>query len=894
MQTFYGPGKALASCPADDFQLPEAAVVSSGSAQVCGGYGGQDVRAGAGGTFYRVGPKKSARSVSASAAIRGYSGVRSPAGTGASAAGLAAVQCAAELRRLARSQEAGTGARAGAEPLLAKIAAGAAELRPHTLANTVWSLARLFWSIPPLVDIVCGAALEQQEALAMTDVSKAMWSMARLLYAPDPAFNAFANLAVGACAAATVQEVASVSWALAKLRESHMPLWDALSTQALLKLHEFQTQSCTNVLWSAARLPEPPDGQLCSGFCSLACELVGEFNRQDLTNTAWALAMLRRCDDALLEAIAGRSVDIIRTFQWQDLANSYWAFAKLQVMHTPFLCEVSEVARMRMANADPQNISNLAWSLAALKIEDGALMDCLSSSALAMMNQFEMQEVSNTVWALAHLQRSDVPLLKALSIRASTCHRAGNVQNLTNTAWAFATLRFRGTTMLFHALAREAIATVEQFREQDVSIVAWAYGRMEVRDAELLDALAAQALRKIDGFDGRPQQISNLAWAAAVLDFRSLPLMDGLAHAAVLTSAEHFSPQELANVLWAYASLRLANAPLLHAFAPTVAWAARAEVPGNRASCAWAEEASTQNLVNVTWAVELLRQSHDSNLDSPLLGSSLTRFLRQCESSLGVEWTTLAGLVEAAGATACCDDFMQSYRSRILKPTLNALRALRVASDERSVEEALQRLQDWVEAVQLPHFGGVASTCEALEAAGSRPLPDGGLVVGSWGQRARQEVSRAAWWSCPRAAVSSQGVVAWVAAELRTRGSDAGIREAGKLFFADDSAEQAIFIERSIRPLYLQVPRGGHAERRALLAILRAAMSLGDLTHIEGHVLLYASHYPCISCLAAIAQFARRLPGVTLSVDFDNAWLAWQERPLSAQLNAELVVGVAR
>lgn len=127
-------------------------------------------------------------------------------------------------------------------------------------------------------------------------------------------------------------------------------------------------------------------------------------------------------------------------------------------------------------------------------------------------------------------------------------------------------------------------------------------------------------------------------------------------------------------------------------------------------------------------------------------------------------------------------------------------------------------------------------------------------------------------------------MVAWVRAHLQV--GCASIDEPGRVFFADDSAEHSILVERMLVPIFIQVPRNGHAERRALISVLRAVARAFDYDHqegwedVQGLVELFVSHYPCISCLAAVAQFARCLSQARLQVEFDDAWASWSERPM--------------
>merc|ERR1712025_945565 len=100
----------------------------------------------------------------------------------------------------------------------------------------------------------------------------------------------------------------------------------------------------------------------------------------------------------------------------------------------------------------------------------------------------------------------------------------------------------------------------------------------------------------------------------------------------------------------------------------------------------------------------------------------------------------------------------------------------------------------------------------------------------------------------------------------------AAVNEPGRVYFADDSAEHSILVERMLQPLFLQVPRNGHAERRALIDLLKAigrSFAYGSSecwSQVLGEVKLYVSHYPCISCLAVIAQFGWHLPLVDTAI----------------------------
>lgn len=75
-------------------------------------------------------------------------------------------------------------------------------------------------------------------------------------------------------------------------------------------------------------------------------------------------------------------------------------------------------------------------------------------------------------------------------------------------------------------------------------------------------------------------------------------------------------------------------------------------------------------------------------------------------------------------------------------------------------------------------------------------------------------------------------------------------------------------------PVFVEHDRSGHAERMALLALGEQVKAAGGALHpdspVHGAVSVYASHTPCISCMAVFCQFQRKLPNVRLYVNFDT------------------------
>lgn len=81
-------------------------------------------------------------------------------------------------------------------------------------------------------------------------------------------------------------------------------------------------------------------------------------------------------------------------------------------------------------------------------------------------------------------------------------------------------------------------------------------------------------------------------------------------------------------------------------------------------------------------------------------------------------------------------------------------------------------------------------------------------------------------------------------------------------------------------PVFAQHDRSNHAERQALIKIIARVQDAcgakndeefeAECAEVTGTVRLYASHTPCISCMACFCQFQRLFPKVKLCVDFDD------------------------
>ncbi|OLP95294.1 hypothetical protein AK812_SmicGene22593 [Symbiodinium microadriaticum] len=147
----------------------------------------------------------------------------------------------------------------------------------------------------------------------------------------------------------------------------------------------------------------------------------------------------------------------------------------------------------------------------------------------------------------------------------------------------------------------------------------------------------------------------------------------------------------------------------------------------------------------------------------------------------------------------------------------------------------------------------------------------------------------------------SNALVAWMAHSLRVqKGAEELVHlSRGRPFgYAIGKPE----VSEWLLPVFVEHDRSSHAERMAQtirsrgkgsyfhkIVLYGCVKSAGAKLHpdssVSGMVAVYATHTPCISCMAVFCQFKQKLPGVKLYVCFDkwgetNRWIAEEVRAL--------------
>jgi len=220
-----------------------------------------------------------------------------------------------------------------------------------------------------------------------------------------------------------------------------------------------------------------------------------------------------------------------------------------------------------------------------------------------------------------------------------------------------------------------------------------------------------------------------------------------------------------------------------------------------------------------------------------------------------------------AGHDRLDEEVANAFSRSVYDPVLSRLRIYSDSTTSEAREKAKSwRLQDRVLERQFSlggPFTELAAAALNMTCPGGRFLPLAQVAArdGLWERRVEATDDPV-----------SNVLIAWVAYQVAV-GNKKPITSIcrGRPFGYGDKPP----VSKWLLPVFVEHDRSPHAERMALLGLGDAIEEAGGDLHpdspIKGTACIYASHTPCISCLAVFCQLRRRLPGVRLWVFFD-AW----------------------
>ena len=145
--------------------------------------------------------------------------------------------------------------------------------------------------------------------------------------------------------------------------ETGAALWTMVSNEAVGRLGEFNSQNLSNTAWAFARVGHASPA-LFDGVARAAVGRLGEFNAQGLSNTAWAFATVGHASPVLFDGVARAAVGRLGEFNAQHLSNTAWALAAADIPSACLFGDERFLERCAAVDLDTEALCQLhQWQL---------------------------------------------------------------------------------------------------------------------------------------------------------------------------------------------------------------------------------------------------------------------------------------------------------------------------------------------------------------------------------------------------------------------------------------------------------------------------------------------------------------------------------------------------
>lgn len=411
------------------------------------------------------------------------------------------------------------------------------ELDEKSLCHLVWSLAKI--EIEKISDIDAKPFLEKLTRLLLNmDITQ---------------FKPY--------------NIARLSWALGKLGYFDKVLFEKIAIYTVKNINDFTISEMINIIWGFGKLGIK-DQRVISivSKYALDTQLQG-FNEQDISNLAYALALLQERNIPLFKEITNYTKHNVRHYHSQAIANLAWAIATLKID----IKEVKEIFdslakrcfELKFRHFIPQELANLAWAFATLNIKHEALFAGIADRSLWMKFEgFTSQNLSNLGWAYATLGIKHLALIEGLSSKFQTIdHKDTTPQHYSNMALTVSTFALKDTKLLRMIKTNLQQHPANILPPQTMGLVAYADVTVGNRDSTFLDFLA-DGMVQINFENATHQNMMNLHESLAKSNIFHKRFIEALTTKLVSSGIADFEAISTANLIHGLALLQLSNNPL--------------------------------------------------------------------------------------------------------------------------------------------------------------------------------------------------------------------------------------------------------------------------------------------------------------------------------------------
>lgn len=302
--------------------------------------------------------------------------------------------------------------------------------------------------------------------------------------------------------------LALLGWALAKGGVGSPGFYRELGDAALPRMHQLAPQDWSGLAWAFGTVSA--DHPLMDGLAKTLNErkdFLSTCGEQEVSSIIWAFATLKKksSSPALLESTAAEVKLRTHEFSVQSLVNITWGFATLRA-RPAFLPEVLEQIQGNLGwrELGPRGSARLLWSLATARRSDQSeLFYFLLADRviLPLASEFQAQDVSNVLWAFATARVRHDPVFKALAARSHEIIAHFVPQALVNVAWACAKMRAQAPQLLEAAAAETVRRDLRAWTPQGLVTLCWSCAEYGYREIQLLEATIQELSRRPKTFN---------------------------------------------------------------------------------------------------------------------------------------------------------------------------------------------------------------------------------------------------------------------------------------------------------------------------------------------------------------------------------------------------------
>ncbi|CAE8592878.1 unnamed protein product [Polarella glacialis] len=533
------------------------------------------------------------------------------------------------------------------------------------ISDLAWAFAKMRWQdtniLPLFGELARVASLQRFDSLSGQEISSTLWAFAKVSCCNSELFVILGHAAKAQIWNFNTQELANTAWALGAVAHFEANISDAVAEAIVQKISEMNPQGLANSVWAFAKAgtrrpnskpgtqsPNLKTSKLFNSVAMAGVTCIGSFSSQEIANTLWAFAKIRRLNSLELggsnfqtQKQQNQQQQNLQQHQQQEISppvapvalflGCLGREAALRSCHRPVppLRKNTTTTQQTTTttinnnnnyrkNTPPhpgavgalgagavgakkiwppfksQELSNIAWACADLGMDDAELFDNVAEAAVHKINMFNAQEIANTALAFSSFSQRHPRLLNSLFKAAAQKCQHFTPQEMSNLALAFARADATDKCGLLVKLANASRARAELFSCQEFANTVWAFAKVLWNDdVGLFHKLAKPALTRIGSFNA--QDTASTAWAFARVGCYDVEVFDLLATSAI-RNMRGFKPQDVSNTAWAFAtaSMGAANAELFSKLS-------LAAVSGIR-------DFSPQALANTAWAFAEIRQ----------------------------------------------------------------------------------------------------------------------------------------------------------------------------------------------------------------------------------------------------------------------------------------------